>query len=185
MLHAVTLVSLLAAQSSDDVLLCTSAGDCPPGAFCEDGVCVVAEEPRPRKKRVQRRRRARVRDPDRCYRGDCSTGEECYRGSCGPPVPSSGLGLTISGGVVTGVSLLFFANAAICQLDEDQPSRDQNVCTAVTASIGAVAFAVGVPMLIIGVIQRARFKEWVRQYHPHLAVAPVPSGGVASLGFSF
>jgi hypothetical protein len=88
--------------------------------------------------------------------------------------------------VVTGVGALFFVNAAVCQTNRDQTAREQNICTAITASIGAVAVAVGVPMLVIGAIRRSAFQEWVRAYHPHLAIVPAEGGGaVGSLGFSF
>ena len=193
MLRALSLAlsSMMIAQSPDDMLLCTTSSDCPSGASCEDGVCVMAEsEPPPpqieRRKKKRRVRRRRVRDPNRCRRGDCEPGQECYRGACGPPVPSNGTGLLIAGGVITGVSLIFFSSAAICQIDDNRPEREQNVCTAIQASIGAVALAVGVPMLVIGVVRRTAFQEWVRTYHPQLAVAPVEGGGArASFGFSF
>ncbi len=189
------LASMIAAQSPDDMVLCTSASDCPSGAACEDGVCVTGEveeappeTPPPegkRRKKRHRRRRQRVRDPNHCQRGDCELGQECFRGQCGPPVPSNGTGLLVAGGVVSGVSLLFFGGAAICQIDDNRPEREQNVCTAVEASIGAVALAVGVPMLVIGVIRRNSFNEWVRAYHPQFAIVPKEGGGLASLGFSF
>jgi hypothetical protein len=190
MLRAVSLAlaSLIAAQTHDDMVLCTSASDCPSGAACEDGVCVMREEvePAPKKRRVKKKRRRRERDPNHCRRGDCETGQECYKGSCGPPVPSKGTGLLIAGGVVTGVGLLFFVNAAVCQTNRDQSEREQNVCTAITASIGAVAVAIGVPMLVIGAIRRSAFQEWLRAYHPNLAIVPTENGGaIGSLGFSF
>jgi hypothetical protein len=187
MLRAVSLAlsSLMIAQSPDDILLCTTASDCPSGAACEDGVCVAREvapaEP-PRRERRQRRRR--VRDPYRCRRGDCQDGEECFRGACGPPVPSTGNGLLIAGAVVSGVGLIFFGSSAICQAD-DRADVDQNTCTAIQASIGAVALAAGVPMLVIGVIRRLRFQEWVRTYHPQFALLPAEGGARATLGFSF
>jgi hypothetical protein len=184
------LASLMVAQSPDDMVLCTTASDCPSGAACEDGVCVVSErevapeQPPPKKKRVRRRRR-RERDPNRCRRGDCELGQECFKGACGPPVPSKGTGFLVAGGIVSGVSLVFFASSALCQLDEDNSQRDQNVCTAINASIGAVALGVGIPLLVIGVLRRTEFQEWVRTYHPQLALVPKEDGAVASLGFSF
>lgn len=197
MLRAASLAlsSLIVAQAPDEMVLCTTASDCPAGASCEDGVCVIADseapppiiEERPRRERKRRGRKELLapRDPYLCRRGDCVAGQQCYRGACGPPVPSTGTGLLIAGGVVTGVSLIFFAGAAVCQIDDSRPEREQNVCTAVQASIGAVALAVGVPMLVIGIYRRWAFDAWVRTYHPQLAVTPIEGGARASLGFAF
>ena len=43
MLRALSLAisSLMIAQNPDDMILCTTASDCPAGASCEDGVCVL------------------------------------------------------------------------------------------------------------------------------------------------
>jgi hypothetical protein len=195
MLRAVSfaLASLIAAQTPDDMVLCTSASDCPPGGACEDGVCVIREgrEPEPERKkkkrrvRKKRRRREREVDPNHCRRGDCLEGQECYKGACGPPVPGKGTGLLIAGGVVSGVGVLFFINAAVCQTNRDQTARDQNICTAITASIGAVAIAIGVPLLVIGAIKRNAFDDWVRAYHPQLAIVPTEGGAVGRVGLSF
>ncbi len=186
----VALAALFAGQTPDDLVLCTGASDCPPDAACEDGVCVMREaEPPPgvpRKKRVRRKRerRRRERDPNHCRRGDCEKGQECFRGSCGPPVPSAGTGLLVAGGITSGVSLLFFGGAAICQVGEGA-QRDQNVCTSIEATIGAIAIAVGVPMLVLGILRRMKFTEWMKEYHPQLAVVPTASGATASLGIAF
>jgi hypothetical protein len=91
----------------------------------------------------------------------------------------------VAGGVVTGVSLLFFGSSAVCQINEENTQAGQNVCTAINASIGAVALAIGIPMLVIGVLRRNEFQEWVRTYHPQLAVTPTGGGASASVGFSF
>ena len=184
------LASMMIAQAPDDLILCTTASDCPTGAACEDGVCVLSESQPPpeapqKKKQRRVRRRRRERDPNRCRHGDCEAGQQCFRGACGPPVPSNGTGLLVAGGVVTGVSLVFFASSALCQIDSDQPAREQNVCTAINASIGAVALAVGVPMLVIGAIRRSTFQEWIRTYHPNLALIPKEDGALAAIGFSF
>ena len=193
---SVALAFMMAGQAPDDMVLCTSATDCPSGAACEDGVCVMMEseppaeeEPPPpppeKKRRVKRQRRERVRDPNHAGEATAPAGEECFRGACGPPVPSTGTGLTVAGGIVTGVSVAFFGSSAACRL-QDSPQREKNVCTAIEASIGAVALAVGVPMLVIGVLRKSKFKEWVEANHPQFAVVPLEGKGAsASVGFAF
>lgn len=197
MLHAVplALAVTVVSQTPDDLVLCTGASDCPVGAACEDGVCVMVGDVAPpaaapkveRRRRRRRKRRPTYKNPGECRRHhECGGGQECFKGKCGPEIPSSGLGLTIAGGIVSGTSLFSFIAAPLCKLDGRNFSREaENVCLGVYVGIGVVQLAVGLPMLIVGIVRRSQFKEWVRQYHPRLAVWVEEDQRVATLGFDF
>jgi hypothetical protein len=107
-------------------------------------------------------------DPRECRRG----GGECYEGRCGPPVPISGTGLTIAGSIVAGASLIWFALGAIaCAPQQDPafpfaPMESVLSCAGPYLAIGGVSFAVGLPMLIAGIMKALQFDDWVARYHP-------------------
>lgn len=197
MLHALplALAVTVVAQTPDDLVLCTGASDCPAGAACEDGVCVMIDESAPpppvqrkaRKRRRRRKRRPTYRNPGECRRHhECPGGKECFKGKCGPEIPSSGTGLTIAGGIVSGASVFSFIAAPICKLDGRNLSRTaENVCIGVYVGLGIVQLSVGLPMLIVGLVRRSKFKKWVREYHPRLALWFEEEQTVASLGFDF
>ena len=92
---------------------------------------------------------------------------------------SNGLGLTIAGGIVTGIGAL---NMALSPLYRADFYIDKNGRT--TADIafygsligGGVLLAVGVPMLIVGLVRRANYNAW---FETHQVFFRVDSEGGA------
>ncbi len=88
--------------------------------------------------------------------------------------PSSGLGLTIAGSVLTGRGALNLATAPVCKVDALFPERDtQDLCLYSSLIAGGAFIAVGVPLLIVGLGQRSEYQRWERA---HPAQASLLSG---------
>ncbi len=84
------------------------------------------------------------------------------------PPPSSGLGLVISGSVLTGLGALNMATSPICLVDSLVRDDIETACVAACMIVGGTMFAVGLPLLIVGVVKRGKYKEW-REQHPGYA----------------
>ena len=77
--------------------------------------------------------------------------------------PSTGLGLTIAGAVVLGIGALNLVTAPLCKpLYEEDPDT-QDVCLVSSLAVGGIGVAVGTPLLIVGLGQRSRYREWKQQ----------------------
>jgi hypothetical protein len=91
--------------------------------------------------------------------------------------PSNGLGLTIAGGVVTGLGALNLASSAICRTgfyrDRWGDTRS-DICFWVAIGLGVVELAVGVPMLVVGLVRRSAYKEWLQKNA--VSIVPRPDG---------
>ena len=76
---------------------------------------------------------------------------------------SNGLGLTIAGGIVTGLGALNLAISPVCRADfyrEANGDTASNVCFYGSLIGGGILLAVGVPMLVVGLVRRSAWKAW-------------------------
>jgi hypothetical protein len=98
--------------------------------------------------------------------------------------PPSGIGLLVTGSILTADAAANLAGASLCQtglVTDNNRSR----CWALALGFVGVLAAVGVPLLVIGAGQRARHADWERT-HPGAtasawSVTPVGGGALLSL----
>jgi hypothetical protein len=104
------------------------------------------------------------------------------------PQPTSGLPLLVTGAALTGVGVANLATAPICKVRSVIPETNtQNVCFDVSLIFGGALVAVGVPLLIVGIGERSRYKEWLARHTvvAGLSLAPIPGGGALGWSTSF
>ena len=178
---------------------CGADIDCPNGAICEQGVCTIANPdaleapPAPPPPKVQRKAAPRTYpDGSRACRRhrNCPVGQECFKRRCGPQIPSNGLGLRIAGWVVTGLGLAWGGLAGLFGVAQANSNNSvagdiSRVYSAVFGVASGLALASGIPMLIVGYVRRAKFKRWLRQHHPSLAVIPTKDSGTLAFSLRF
>jgi len=76
---------------------------------------------------------------------------------------SNGLGLTIAGGILTGIGALNLAITPVCRADfyrEANGDVGSDVCFYGSLIGGGIFLAVGVPMLVVGLVRRSAWKAW-------------------------
>jgi len=96
--------------------------------------------------------------------------------------PSSGVALTIVGAVALGIGALNFASIPICSADF-YPRDSRDTCVVASVAVGVVGVAAGLPMLLVGLHQRSKYREW-RKSHPVLSGFELHlDQGRAQLGF--
>ncbi len=85
----------------------------------------------------------------------------------GEPPPSSGLGLLIGGGILTGLGAInLAASIPICKSGlYNLTSSEQNSCAIASMALSGAVTAVGVTMLIVGASKRSSYNAW-RAEHP-------------------
>ncbi|HEY5960780.1 MAG TPA: hypothetical protein VIV60_29700 [Polyangiaceae bacterium] len=77
------------------------------------------------------------------------------------PEPSTGLALTVSGGVLMGVGALNLATYPVCDVKSLYPNQDRrDLCKTLSLVAGVGFTAVGIPLLIVGLVQRSNHKDW-------------------------
>jgi len=79
--------------------------------------------------------------------------------------PSSGMGLLITGSILTVVGALNMASSAACRSDDlIEDATAQDVCFGAALTFGGIITAVGVPLLITGILKRKHYNDW-RERH--------------------
>lgn len=95
--------------------------------------------------------------------------------------PSTGTGLLIPGGILTGIGVLNLATAPLCMtsLVDD---RVEDECLVASLVVGGVMLGVGIPLLAVGASKRAKYLEWRRRSRVDYGFAPLREGGVFVFG---
>ncbi len=102
--------------------------------------------------------------------------------------PSSGTGLLIAGGVITGLGLANLATSApVCHLNPRLNDAQKSQCTEIALGISGGITGLGVLFLIIGGVQRSGYNDWKQQngVASHFEVGPLPRGAAAGFKTSF
>lgn len=79
------------------------------------------------------------------------------------PKPKTGMGTLIPGWVLVGFGALNLATSPLCRTSAVRES-DQDLCFNLSIGVGIAGFAIGIPLLIVGYGQRARFNEWKQRH---------------------
>lgn len=102
--------------------------------------------------------------------------------------PPSGLGMTITGGIMAGVGLMNLATMPLCRADfyvESVGTEGSNVCMVAAGVYAGVGLGVGVPMFVAGKKRRAAYKAWRERHEPTVGVAPQPGGAAVAWSARF
>lgn len=83
-------------------------------------------------------------------------------GNLADPRPSSGIGAVVTGSILLGVGALNLVTIPVCFMDS-YPEASQDLCVGLSAGLGGTLVSVGLPLLIVGVVKRKRFKAWRRR----------------------
>ncbi len=89
--------------------------------------------------------------------------------------PSSGLGLTIAGSVLTGLGALNLASSPICRAGfyrRQVGGTGSDVCFWGSIGLGGVLLAVGVPLLSVGLLRRSRYRAWLESQQLTVSFEP-------------
>jgi hypothetical protein len=81
--------------------------------------------------------------------------------------PSSGVALTVVGGVALGIGAINLATIPICSANF-YPRDAKDACVVASVTFGVIGVGVGLPLLLVGINQRSKYKAW-RQAHPVLS----------------
>jgi len=104
------------------------------------------------------------------------------------PQPTSGVPLLVTGAALSGIGAVNLATSGICKVSALIPDKStENVCFDASLVLGGTLIAVGVPLLIVGLGQRSRYKDWLGRHVvvAGLSLAPVPGGGAIGWRASF
>jgi hypothetical protein len=101
----------------------------------------------------------------------------------GPP-PESGEALVIVGAIFTGVGAANLLTAPICKTDL-VPSLSQDSCLEVELGAGGASAALGLILLVIGVSERAAYRDYYKAPTVDLAPLLSPAGGGLELHMGF
>ena len=88
-----------------------------------------------------------------------------------PDRPSTGLGLLITGIIMSGVGVTNLAVSPICRADfyvKKTGTEGSDACFYTSLVVGGAVAAVGIPLLIVGISKRMDYVEW-RARHQALA----------------
>jgi hypothetical protein len=77
--------------------------------------------------------------------------------------PSSGVGMIITGWIMSGVGAMNLALIPVCSMDA-YPRESRDLCIQLSIGVGVIGLGVGIPLLAVGYHQRSKFKEWKRQH---------------------
>jgi hypothetical protein len=104
-------------------------------------------------------------------------------GDLDAPRPSNGVGLLVTGGILTGLGVLNLGTAPICRADFYRDYVGQNgsdVCFVMSLVLGGTMLVVGLPLLIAGKTKRDKYKAWLETHgQPVLMVLPTGDGALA------
>lgn len=107
--------------------------------------------------------------------------------------PPSGLGMLITGAILTGVGVVnLAAGPPLClafysgSFLGGPPNQDaRNACIDAELIVGGVLTAVGVPLLIVGASRQSRFRQWKADHPYAFTMAPTRHGAALGFGWSF
>jgi hypothetical protein len=103
-----------------------------------------------------------------------------------PAPPATGTGELATGGALTVIGALSFASAPLCET-RIVNAPQQGSCFAVSFVAGTPFIVIGIPFIVYGAIQHAKYKDWARR-HPTLSafsVTPTSRGGAIGWVASF
>lgn len=111
----------------------------------------------------------------------------CWSTSTGPlEQPSTGIDALASGSALTVIGALSFATAPLCRTGIVNAAQ-QGPCFTTSFVAGTPFLVLGVPLIVFGAVQRAKYDDWAR-HHPTLvglAFAPTPTGGTVAWSTQF
>jgi hypothetical protein len=100
--------------------------------------------------------------------------------------PSNGTDALASGGALTVIGTLSFVSAPICRTGV-VPLAEQGPCFTTSFVAGTPFLVLGVPLIVFGAVQRAKYNDWARK-HPTLVglvFSPTPTGGTVAWSTQF
>jgi hypothetical protein len=115
--------------------------------------------------------------------GVCANGGWlCWSATTGHDIrPSNGIDAITGGGALAAIGTLSFATAPICKSGVVNLAQ-QDSCFTASFVIGAPFLALGIPLIVFGAAQNAKYNEWARR-HPTLTgltVSPTSGGGAVA-----
>jgi hypothetical protein len=115
--------------------------------------------------------------------GTCANGGWlCWSATVGHDIrPSDGIDALAGGSALLAIGTLSFATAPICKSGVVNLAQ-QDSCFTASFVIGAPFLALGIPLIVFGAAQNAKYKDWARR-HPTLTgltVSPTSGGGAVA-----
>jgi hypothetical protein len=106
----------------------------------------------------------------------------CWSTTTGHDIrPSNGIDALAGGSVLAAIGTLSFATAPICKSGVVNLAQ-QDSCFTASFVIGAPFLALGIPLIVFGAAQNAKYNDWARR-HPTLtglSVSPTSGGGAVA-----
>ena len=97
--------------------------------------------------------------------------------------PETGVDL-LAGGIALGAfGVLSLATAPICETSVVIP-LEQSACLTTSVAVGAPVLATGITLIVIGAVQRAKYKDWVRRHPALQGLSFAAASGGAAFGWS-
>jgi|HubBroStandDraft_4_1064222.scaffolds.fasta_scaffold377448_2 hypothetical protein len=97
--------------------------------------------------------------------------------------PSTGTDVLATGSALTAIGILSFATAPICKTSV-VILEEQSSCFGVSFAVGTPFLAAGIPLIVVGAMERASFVAWMRS-HPALAgISFSPNASGVAIGWS-
>jgi hypothetical protein len=96
--------------------------------------------------------------------------------------PATGVSLEATGIALGAFGVLSFATAPICKTSVVIP-QEQNSCFDVSFAVGAPFLAAGIPLIVIGAIEHAKYTDWVKRHSPLLGFSFSPLAGGSAVGW--
>lgn len=108
----------------------------------------------------------------------------CWSTSKGPVAPpSTGIDALASGTALMAMGALSFATAPICKTGVVNIA-EQSSCFTISFAAGTPLLLLGIPLIVFGTFQHAKYNEWARA-HPMLSgLLFSPTSGGASVAWS-
>jgi hypothetical protein len=97
--------------------------------------------------------------------------------------PPTGTDVLATGSALTAIGILSFATAPICKTSVVIP-QEQSSCFGVSFAVGAPFFAAGIPLIVVGAMQRASFVAWMRNHPALVGISFSPNANGAVFGWS-
>jgi hypothetical protein len=77
--------------------------------------------------------------------------------------PSSGVGMIITGWIMSGVGVMNLALIPVCTMDA-YPRQSRDLCVQLSIGVGVIGLGVGIPLLAVGYHKRSQFKTWKQRH---------------------